>query len=342
MGEIQYNTDIQYLKGVGPKLSSLLAGRNIYKVKDLLEWYPRAYEDRRQARNIRSLKANELVSMVATVRKVSTQPLGRGHRKMYLVLLGDESGFVTCKFFRTPYKGYFERFQPGTQVRVVGKTSLYRNNIEFHHPDLRDFDETENEDRIVAIYTETDGLPPRKVRNILTTALLGLKGKHIDPLPAWLREKYNLIGREEAITKVHIPPQEPDPDFLLGKSIYHERLIFDEFFWLELYLASRKTGVEREIGPEVKDNLANVSTLEKSLPFELTGAQKKSFEEIKTDMLKPYPMHRLVQGDVGSGKTAVALLSCAYAIRNGFQTAIMAPTEILAEQHLKNAIKFLT
>ncbi len=341
VGEIQYDTDIQYLKGVGPKLASLLAGRHIHKVRDLLEWYPRAYEDRREARNIRSLKADELVSLVATVRKVSTQPLGRGHRKMYIVLLGDESGFITCKFFRTPYKGYFERFQAGTKVRVIGKTTLYRNNIEFHHPDLRDFEEAENDDRVVAIYTETDGLPPRKVRSILTTALEGLKGKHIDPLPSWLKQKYNLIGREEAITKIHLPPQQPDPDFLLGKSIYHERLIFDEFFWLELYLASKKSGVEREIGPVVENNLNKVELLQKSLPFELTNAQKKSFEEIKTDMLKPHPMHRLVQGDVGSGKTVVAMMAAVFAADSGLQTALMVPTEILANQHFKSATKLL-
>ncbi len=341
MGEIQYDTDIQFLKGVGPKLASLLAGRQIYKVKDLLEWYPRAYEDRRQARNIRSLKANELVSLVAMIKRVSSQPLGRGHRKMYIVQLADESGFITCKFFRVPYKGYFERFQPGTKVRVIGKVTLYRNNLEFHHPDLRDFEEAENEDRIVSIYTETEGLPPRKLRTILATAFQGLKGKHTDPLPSWLKEKYALVNREEAITRVHFPPQQPDESFLKGRSKFHERLIFDEFFWLELYLASKKAGVEREIGPEVNEDYTNVEVLEKSLPFELTSAQKKAFQEIATDMLKPHPMHRLVQGDVGSGKTVVAMMAAVFAAASGLQTALMVPTEILANQHFNNAKKLL-
>src|SRR6185312_9632154 len=151
------STNVQYLKGVGPRLGALLAKRGIETVSDLIEYFPRAYEDRRAARNIASLKLGDVVSLKANILKVQAISLGKSYRKMYDIALKDASGTIHCKFFRVPYKGYFERFAVGTEVRVTGKVIEYRGRIEFHHPDLREADnEDEVQDDLVPIYTEIE------------------------------------------------------------------------------------------------------------------------------------------------------------------------------------------
>ena len=154
---LRLDVSLQYIKGVGPKLGDLFARRGIKTVGDLLELYPRAYEDQRAARNIASLQAGETVSLKATILKVKAIPMGTSNRKIYDVIVKDNSGQVSCKFFRVPYRGYFDRFQPFKEVRVVGKVLFYKGRIEFHHPDIRDI--------------ETDDLEPRLGKQ-LTCSLL--------------------------------------------------------------------------------------------------------------------------------------------------------------------------
>lgn len=410
---LNLDTQIQFLKGVGPKLGDILRKKGVDTVKDLLEWYPRAYEDRRVARNISSLKPDETVSLKAQVLRVSSFNMGKSTRKLYEVILRDDTGKIHCKFFRIPYKGYFERFQPGQTVRVIGKVSHYRGQIEFMHPDIQDVkseDGAENEDanKLIPIYPESEGLTNRSIRKLVVMALEEIKLTYADELggkaeagpklnryggvqgglsggtssgpklgrsamggrlpsavrrpnggdsrqnqferaqptpieclPEWLRERYALRPRFEALASLHIPPLSAGPDFIELKSPFHRRVIFEEFFWLELYLAARKTGIQKESAPVFRAELGLVERLKQSLPFQLTGAQNRAFQEIVKDLGKGHPMHRLVQGDVGSGKTLVALMASLVALENKFQTAIMVPTEILAEQHDLNARKFL-
>jgi ATP-dependent DNA helicase RecG len=168
---LRLDTPVQYLKGVGPKLGDTLLKREIRTVGDLLEYYPRAYEDQRAARNIASLRPEEIVSLKARIAKVNALPLGRTQRKIYDVVLKDASGQVHCKFFRVPYKGYFQRFQPMQEVRVVGKVTSYKGRIEFHHPDIRDIENDEMpEDALVPIYTEIEGLSRGKILRIIQGA----------------------------------------------------------------------------------------------------------------------------------------------------------------------------
>lgn len=333
-------TQVQFLKGVGPHYGQLLGARGIRTVRDLLEWYPRAYEDRRVARSIQSLRPGETVSLAASVVRVASQTLGKSTRRIYDVVVKDDSGFISCKYFRVPYKGYFERFQTGTRVRVVGKVTLYRGKIEFHHPDLRDDDPTEEmADRLMPLYTETEGLSILKIRNLMKFVLDAL-GKSIpDPLPLELRQKYKLLDRATAIQQIHIPPKDSGPAFTQMKSEAHRRLIFEEFFWMELLLANRKSEFQSFKAPSLKIDAQILEKAIGNLPFPLTGAQNRVLKEIIDDIEKKRPMHRLVQGDVGSGKTIVSLLTSLVAIRSGYQVALMAPTEILAEQHLKNTRK---
>lgn len=356
---LKLETNVQYLKGVGPKLGELLAKKGLRTVRDLIEYYPRAYEDRRAARNIASLKLDETVSLKAQIAKVSAIPMGRTSRKIYDVLLRDSSGQIHCKYFRVPYKGYFERFPIFKEVRVTGKVIDYHGRMEFHHPDIRDLEgEEEIQDDLIPIYVEIENLTSAKIMKMIRAAIAQLaeteskiKTTVIVPnsgawgaekFPPEILKKYNLISREQALWKLHNPPANQSQIYSELKSEAHRRIIFEEFFWLELYLAAKKAGLQREKGVALENKTQLESKLIEKLPFQMTGAQKRAYEAIKLDLQKPHPMHRMLQGDVGCGKTLVAFLAVSLAAGNGLQSCLMVPTEILAEQHLKNAEKILT
>lgn len=340
---LRLETEIQFLKGVGPKLGALFSRHGIKTVLDLLQNYPRAYEDRRAARNIASLKDGDIVSLKAKVVNVSSYNMGRSARKIYDVLLRDNSGQIRCKYFRTPYKGYFERFQNGKEVRVVGKVTNYRGRIEFHHPDLRDVEPEEDiKDALIPIYIENEGLSSAKIAKLIQSALLQVKEWPAEKLPLDVVRLHKLISSDEALYKIHHPDVEHANLFNEFKSAAHRRIIFDEFFWLELYLASKKTGLKNEKGLTFNIPEKSLQKLLKSLPFKLTNAQQNSYLEIKKDLESGKPMNRLVQGDVGSGKTLVSFMAAVKAFDSKFQTCLMAPTEILAEQHYRNSLKWLS
>ncbi len=352
---MRFDTPVQFIKGVGPKLGDRFRDYGIQTAQDLLEWYPRAYEDRRAARSIDSLQANELVSLRAELIGVSSYNLGKSRRKVWDVIVKDQTGRIHCKFFRVPYKGYFERFQTAKngvaqKVRVIGKVTLYRGNLEFHHPDLQEDvpDALSDDDVLIPIYPETEGITNRALRKligyVLDTFERNPDSRKPDRIPRWILDEQKLPTRFEALKQVHRPPKDATPEFSEMKSPYHRRLIFDEFFWLEMYLASRKHAVSREPGLALSPKIAQVDALVKSLPFTITGAQERAFREILADLTEhkpPKPMHRLIQGDVGSGKTLVALMAAVLAVENGYQVALMVPTEILAEQHYRTAKRLL-
>lgn len=337
---VEESTPVQFLKGVGPKLGDLLKRRGIATVDDLIHFYPRTYEDRRAVRSIRSLVADQVVSIKAQVLKVRSMPLGKSSRRIWEVIVGDSTGRIACKYFRIPYKGYFDRFESHQQVRVIGKVISYRGTLEFHHPDLHAVgDGEENVDQLVPIYTELEGISSSKFEKLVQAAF---NKPIVERLPFWLREKYNLVSLEQALKEIHRPPLEQADQFLQLKSPAQRRLIFDEFFGVELHMALKKRVTERESTAPIQALGRKVEELVSSLEFELTGAQLRAFDDIRNDLKKPHPMHRLVQGDVGSGKTLVALMSAVLAGEAGFQTALMVPTEILAEQHFKNTVARLS
>ena len=337
---LQFFTDVKYVKGVGPKLADTFHKRGIVTVLDLLEFFPRTYEDRRAVRQIRSLVADQMVSLTARVLKVRSFNLGRSRRKIWDVTIADSSGRISCKYFRVPYKGYFERFEPDTEVRIVGKVTLYRGNLEFHHPDIHPLgQEEEIENELVPIYTEIEGLSSAKLGRMVRAALSQVEVP--ETLPPALVEGQGLMGLSEALRQVHQPPLEEADLFLNYRARAQRRLIFDELFTIELHMALKRAGTEREKSTPIRAAGAWGDKLRDALEFELTGAQVRSFEEIKADLAKPHPMHRLVQGDVGSGKTLVALLAASFAAEGAMQSALMVPTEILAEQHYVNAQKRL-
>ncbi|MBY0314759.1 MAG: ATP-dependent DNA helicase RecG [Bdellovibrionales bacterium] len=342
------DSQVQYLKGVGPKLGSLLKVKGISTIRDLLQNYPRAYEDRRAARSISSLKVGDYVGLVAQVAKVSAIPMGRTGRKIYDIAIRDTSGLIHCKFFRVPYKGYFERFKPGTEVRVIGKVINYRNQLEFHHPELAEVrvDEEENQDELIPIYSETEGLSSKKFHGMVLDAVEKLEMHkrdlpELEVIPQWILDRLDLPSMTQAMMNLHFPREGHAEKYLNRETRSHRRIIFEEFFLLEMLLASRKQGVQNSKATPIKINPQMDIDFFSKLPFDLTNAQKKVLQEIYKDLQNSQPMQRMVQGDVGSGKTVVALAAAAQVIASGAQVAFMAPTEILAQQHYKNARKYL-
>lgn len=337
---LSLDSSIQFLKGVGPHLADLFERHGVYTIQDLLEFYPRTYEDRRAARNIASLKADELVSLKARLVKIQTINLGRTGRKMYDVTLSDSSGQVHCRYFRSPYRGYFERLKAGQEVRVVGKVSQSRGNLEFHHPDLKDVVPDEAvEDVLLPVYVEIEGLSSYKIQKLIHLALSQVQNQISETLPLSLVESLGLLPRNLALTQIHEPLIDQAQAFFSQRSPAHQRLIFEEFFWLEVFLAARQSGFKKELGPKIIPTPQQLQEALEKLPFRLTSAQLRTVNKIRQDFASGHPMNRLVQGDVGSGKTIVAFLAAELVIKAGFQACLMAPTEILAEQHLRNAQK---
>lgn len=345
--KVNFSTPVQFVKGVGPKLSEILNKNGIKTIADFIENFPRTYEDRRSGLKIMDLKVGQLVSFKAQISKVQAISLGKTHRKIYDIILKDSSGVIHCKFFRVPYKGYFERFQPMQEIRVVGKVIEYRGKVEIHHPDLRDIDpEEELLDELIPVYVEMEGVSSFKWQKIINQVLDVLAADkdlyQYDKLPQNLRKKLNLMGYLESLKQIHQPPISQFKEFLEKQSAAHKRFIFEEFFLLELFLASKKMGLKKE--KSFKYNPINELTkkIKINLPFKLTLGQEVALKEIENDYLTEYPMHRLVQGDVGCGKTLVAFIAAAMVFDNNKQACMMVPTEILAEQHFVSAEKYLS
>ena len=224
---------------------------------------------------------------------------------------------------------------------------MVQHSREIHHPDVEIVDGDIEKDylnfkRIVPVYSETEGLYQRTLRRLMNTILEGYVDELSSPIPAEIAERHHLIDFSDAFRRVHFPPEGESMDALdLQRSDGHRRIIFDEFFFLELGMALKKRGVALETGIAFKTNGVLVQRLLNLLSFRLTRGQERALAEIKADLQKPHPMNRLIQGDVGSGKTVVALLSCLFVLECGYQAAIMAPTEVLAEQHFFNLHRWL-
>ena len=235
---LRFDTDVQFIKGVGPKLGDLLHRRGISRVIDLLEYFPRAYEDRRAVRQIKSLVPDQLVSIKARILSVRSMPMGKSSRRIWDVVIGDESGRISCKYFRVPYKGYFERFDPHQEVRVVGKVTNYRGRLEFHHPDLHAAaEEEEFQDQLIPIYPEIEGQSSAKLGRLIRN-LLALNPEIPETLPEGLRTEHGLMPLAQALREIHAPPLAEADQFLNFAAPSQRRLIFDEFFLIELHLGA--------------------------------------------------------------------------------------------------------
>ncbi len=355
------STELQFLKGVGPKYAEFLKKKGLYTFKDLVEFYPRVYQNLSYNKKINDLIEGEVTSLKVRVIRVRTQNISRV-KKITILMLTDGKDILEAKYFKIPYRGYFNQFEPGAVVQISGKVKVYKNKFEIIHPDIS-FIKEDSTDAInpaltpktgvLPVYSESDGLSQKKIQTLITNIFKNLNdefktsGNVLNPwtyplIPKEIQEKYKLLDRWSAIIKLHFPPKDSDiKTYTDGRTRAHLTLIFEEFFILELLTALRKAHyVKASLKPYPKTQIYLDEFL-KTLAFPLTNDQLKSLKDITNDFKKDHPMHRLVQGDVGSGKTLVALASAYISIKNKKQVAIMVPTEILAQQHLANVKKHL-
>jgi ATP-dependent DNA helicase RecG len=330
------------VKGVGPKLAKLFEKKGILTVEDALYFLPRCYEDRSSLKKISELKAGRKETGLGEILLSGVAYYQKAKKRVFETVVGDGSGTITLKWFHGNERYLRERFKKGRQLIFSGEVRWFNYQREIHHPDVEIVDGDVEKDylnfkRIVPIYSETEGLYQRTLRRLMKTILDGYADELSSPIPPEIVERQDLIDFSEAFRRVHFPPEGEPVDVLnLQRSDGHRRIIFDEFFFLELGMALKKTGVALETGISFKTDGLLAQKLLGLLSFKLTRAQERVLAEIKDDLEKPHPMNRLIQGDVGSGKTVVALLTCLDVVECGYQAAIMAPTEVLAEQHFLN------
>ena len=328
---------VQFLKGVGPKLATKLAHREVQTVEDLLYFFPKAYEDRRRFSPIRTIRVGERVVVRGEI--VMSGPVRFKRRKVFEVVISDGTGLLAGKWFHFQEKKFRETFRPGREVIFSGEVNLFAGRKEIIHPEVEFPGENLilHVGRIIPVYPTVEGVSPKVLRKIVAYAVENYAAKAVSFLPHEILKKRGLLPLSLALQGVHFPQDTDDLEALNAKrSLYHRSLAFDEFFFLELAMALRKSRITRAPGIAFQVEGKLVSQFLQNLPFELTKAQKRALEEIKHDMAQPFPMNRLLQGDVGCGKTVVAFLAALIAIDNGYQVALMAPTEILAEQHYLN------
>ncbi|HBS60439.1 MAG TPA: DNA helicase RecG, partial [Firmicutes bacterium] len=323
----ELDKSIQYLKGVGPQRADVLSKLGIFTVGQLLEHYPRRYEDRSQLKEIKQLTHKELETITGTVVGVEEVKPRRG-LVITKIAVADNSGLAYGVWFNQSY--IKKQYKRGDMVIVSGRVERRSREVQLLDPEIELLDKGEllHTARIVPVYPLTENLSQRVFRTMLKQALELVRGKFDDPLPADLRRQLGLLDKGWALEAMHFPPD----DLCLAQA--RRRLVYEELFILQLGLLLLKQHIqtdERAIRHRKSGQLSEA--FKKQLPFALTGDQLKVMDEIAADMEAEKVMHRLVQGDVGSGKTVVAAAALVKTVENGYQGVMMAPTEILADQH---------
>jgi len=345
---ISLQTEVRMVKGVGPQRAELLAKRGIHTLEDLLNYLPFRYEDRIHFSKIKDVQPGGTYTLRARVMSGQAVRGMYGRDAIYHLLVQDETGSLPCKFF---HGGYLEdRLNAGQQLILHGKVEIDKlrpARREMVNPQIEvlsseEVDSTEM-GRIVPIYEAIGTFGSRMIRRSIYTTLQNLETNIPDVLPPGLRERLRYPVRREALIQTHFPEAGESLEALnLFRSPAQQRLIFEEFFLYQLSMALGRKAVRKEtaIAFRVREDKVR-GALKRILPFKPTGAQKRVLAEIAGDLEKPAPMNRLLQGDVGSGKTIVALQAAVIAMENGCQAALMAPTEILAVQHFLSARRIL-
>ena len=331
------NLPLSSLKGVGPALEKTLEKLNLYQVDDLLFLLPLRYEDRTQLARIGALEAGERCLVSGEVLLAET--VFRGRRNL-LVRVSDGSGQLTLRFFHFS-RQQKAQFQTGVHITCFGEIRRGQSGFEMIHPEyrvLRNDQDIVTNDSLTGIYPATEGVQQGRLRNLTDQALQQM---HADPpeelLPSAITEKLGMPSLADAIHYLHRPPPDADTERLLsGTHPCQQRLAFEELLAHYLSLRNLRALSASEDAIALSDGNEDVSGFINALPFKLTGAQDRVVSDILSDLALPHPMMRLIQGDVGSGKTVVAAIACVKAIACGVQAAIMAPTEILAEQHWRS------
>lgn len=324
---------VQYVKGVGPKRAVLLNKLGIYTLDDLITFFPRTYEDRSKAKNITELvdKEEALIDVVV-VNHMNEIRIGK-NRSILKLLVRDETASCTITWFNQQYlKG---KFKVGERYRFYGKVSCQYGRVEMTNPVFDMEEKTKNTGKIIPIYPLTYSLSQTAIRNAIENGLKMAYGQLEETMPEYLRKEYGLEELNLAMKQIHFP------DNFEEYSKARKRLVFEELFSMQLALANLKNKYDNQQEGIQFHKKVKMSDVINTLPFRLTKAQLNVLEEIDKDMESKKSMNRLLQGDVGSGKTVVSIIAAYKAAKCGYQVAIMAPTAILAEQHMQEFSKIL-
>ena len=323
---VDLNKDVKYVKTVGPNRVKLLNKLKIYTLKDLITYFPRDYEDRSKPKKIYECVDGEetLIEAIAVNKIIEIR---RGKMIISKLTVRDETGICYITWFN---QGYLkDKFQAGRKYRFFGKVSNKNGRIEMNSPVYDEIDKSKNTGKIIPIYPLTYELKQNTLRKIIENGLEEVKGKLDETLPEYIIKENNLWNINKTIERIHFPHELAD----FNKA--RERLVFEELLITQLALLKLKNNYEHETNGIKFDENVQMSDVIEKLPFKLTKAQLRVLEEIDRDMESNKPMNRLLQGDVGSGKTVVAMIAAYKAVKSGYQAAIMAPTAILASQHLE-------
>ncbi|HTM03774.1 MAG TPA: ATP-dependent DNA helicase RecG [Vicinamibacterales bacterium] len=355
-------TPLQFLKGVGPRKAADLKRAGLLTVEDLLYRLPFRYEDRSHMQPIATLRPGMRAAVLGEIKSANVALTRRRGFKIFHIVLGDQSGAVRCTWMNQAFLA--DILKPHLRLVVFGDVKLDSSGLHFLNPEYElvgpadmgpaeaepydksgpEPEETVHTGRIVPFYEKTGTVTPNMQRRLVRQALDQLPAEIPDMLPADVRSRLSLVSRREALEASHFPPNEAAVNALnTFRTPPQRRLIFEEFFLFQIGHAWRRHATSAELKPFVPsvDDRIRASAA-KVLPFKLTPGQRQAVKEIVDDMLKQQPMHRLLQGDVGAGKTIVALLAAIVAMENGLQVAFMAPTEILAAQHYSNIARLLS
>ena len=329
--------------GVGPKTAERLAAQRIETVQDALFFLPIRYEDRTQFVPIAELEEGTSGAVRGRVSAATMRMMGR-RKRMFEVAVRDETGTLSCRFFRFSKNQMEAKFARGVEVVVFGKVTKWGAMKQMVHPEMTVFseDDAPAPEGVLPVYPEIQAVPKRTLRKIVAGLAEAASDAIVDPLPVALRDRLALPPLAAAVRRAHLPAADDSTHDREGPlERMRQRLVFDELFYMQLALAQLRADRDAAKG------IANVSSeawsalAKRLLPFELTNAQARAITTIDEDLRSTRPMNRLLLGDVGSGKTAVAFLAAALVERAGRQTALLAPTEILAEQHFENALRTL-
>ena len=360
------STPLKEVKGIGPKLAQMFAKKGLNTVEDILYFMPIRYEDRRQMKKIARLIAGAKEAASGDIMALGEVFYSR--RKVFEMTIGDGSGFLRLKWFNYRLPAMKKKYKIGQRLVVYGEINIFGGHKDIIHPDVEIFEKGDELDSInpclmppidafegrpagtgfnaiVPVYSQVANMHQKTIRRIIRGIIDEFVSHAVGSVPLSILKRYGLMELTNAVSEVHKPISElPTPNSELSKDwLPRKSVVFDELFSLELGLALKKQSMGKETGIAFNTDSARLGRVEnfrRMLPFRLTAAQERVISEIKGDMSEPHPMNRLLQGDVGSGKTVVAFISSLIAIENGCQAAIMAPTEILAEQHYLNIHKY--
>ncbi|MFA5249242.1 MAG: ATP-dependent DNA helicase RecG [Candidatus Paceibacterota bacterium] len=335
---MNFSTPVKDLPHIGPIYQQRLKKLGIKTLGDLLFYFPERYEDLSRIKKIKDIKINEEACIQAEISEIEQEKTWKRRLSIIKAVIKDDTGSLQIVWFNQPYLA--AALKKGDRVLLAGKIALGKSGAYLSSPTYEkigtndDFSDTTHLGRIVPIYSGTQGLTSRWLRYILKPLLMDFKGRIPETLPENILDKYDLLGLEESLWQIHFP------DSLEAVNAAKNRFLFEELFFISLFNSQKRIKLAETKAPSFPVNVTLIKKFLDKLPYHLTEAQKKSAWQILKDLERPFPMNRLLQGDVGSGKTVVAALASLNIIKAKGQVVLMAPTEILAKQHFQTIFNF--